>query len=273
MIHIFGAATWPRTIAMVMEYLPGGSLAEFVEDQDIVFGSFLRFRFGVEIASGLTYLHNVVPKRLIHGDLKAENVLLTENLNCKITDFGSSVLSSYTGKTTGSKHVSEELEFTPIYAAPEMLSDPTSKINPALDVYSFSIIIYVLLKREPPITNRNSECLYLDGIKRGQRPSLWFIEDLSKQFDDHGFAVIKHLAMIMQQCWSHNPSDRPPMADVHQRLLQIQANIDEGGTKVAKEVATALKGMNILKPVQSNYRCAPLNMFHPPSFQLFQPGK
>ena len=254
-----------------MEYLPGGSLAEFVADKEVSIGCHLKLRFCIEIASGLAYFHNLEPKRLIHGDLKAENVLLTEALHCKIADFGSSVASSYTGRQTTPGCSQQQSEYTPIYAAPELLLDPATKKTPAIDTYSFSIIIYVVLKREVPISSKEVEDLYIQSIINGQRPKTLFTSDLSEDFSGRGFAVVKNLETIMKQCWSHSPSERPSMVDVHQHLVQIQAKVDVN--KVAKEVAIALDKVTITIPVQSNYQCAPLNMFHPPSFQLFQPGK
>ena len=272
MVQIFGAATWSGSIAIIMEYLPGGNLGEFVQDEDIAMGCFLRLRFCSEIAGGLAYLHNLEPKRLVHGDLKPENVLLTEDLHCKLADFGSSVLSSYTGITarrTTYGQVYQQAECTPIFTAPELLSNPSTKKTPAFDAYSFSVIIYMVLKRKAPVPH-NVENFHLESIKKGKRPSLSFIDDLSQQLSDQEFNVVKQLRTIMQQCWSHNPSNRPVLIDVHQRLQQIQASVD--AATVAREVATSLEGMTVMNPIQSNYRCAPLNMFHPPSFQLFHPG-
>ena len=273
MIHIFGDASWPASLAIVMECLQGGSLAEFIQDKEITIGGFLRLRICLEITSGLAYLHNLEPKRMVHGDLKPENVLLIDDLHCKIADFGSSVVSSYTGKTTVPGYTPQKLGFTPIYAAPELLSNPTAKKHPALDTYSFSIIVCVVLKREAPVAWKNVESLYVEDIKRGECPCLLFMNELKQTFSDQEFAVIQYLKTVMQQCWSHNPSDRPSMAHVHQCLLQIQVN---DPATVNKEVATALDKMTISNPVQSDYSCAPLNMLHPPSYQLlqlYQPGK
>ena len=253
-----------------MEYLPGGSLAEFIEDEDIPIGCFLRMRFCIDIASGLAYLHNMKPKQLIHGDLKAENVLLTAALDCKIGDFGSSVFSSYKTATATSESVFRQTEYTPTYAAPELLSSPSAEKTPALDTYSFSIIIYMVLKRQMPVSRYDAESLYIESIKTGQRPCLSFIDDdLSNRFDDHEFVVIKLLEEVLRQCWSHAPSDRPSMSDVHQRLLQTKLETNH----VSEEVANALNQMTIMNPEQSDHQCANLNMFQPPSFQLIQPSK
>ena len=270
-IQIFGVATWPGSLAIVMEYLSGSDLAAFVEDQDIAIGSFLRLRLCLDIAGGLAHLHNLQPKRIIHGDLKPENVLLTEDLHCKIADFGSSVTSSYTGRTTTSVQGLQKFQSTPVFVAPELLLDPTTKRTPAIDVYSFSIIIYTVLKRELLIFDKNILSVYIGNICAGWRPNVSFIKDLSSHFGDNKFAVIEELKKIMQQCWSQLPSDRPSMVYVNQQLSKLQANVD--AIDMLKEVELALAGTTILNPAQSNYQCAPLDMFFPPSFQLLQPGK
>ncbi|CAK8681975.1 unnamed protein product [Clavelina lepadiformis] len=80
-----------------MEYFPAGNLKVILLDEDIVLGPLLRARFGAEIANGLAFIHNLFDdKRLLHGDIKPENILLTEDLHCKIGDFGTAQLSNYT---------------------------------------------------------------------------------------------------------------------------------------------------------------------------------
>ena len=268
-IQVYAVTTWQDSIAIVMEHFPADNLKELIADKDVAIGGFLRFRFCVEIASGLAYLHNLKPMRVIHGDLKADNVMLTEALHCKIKNFGSSVVLSYSGKENTPEHEHQQSEYASIYVAPELLSSPAAKKTTAVDTYSLGIIIYIVLKRESPVPTKN---LFLEKIKSGKRPELSFMNDLSQQFtDQEEFAVLNNLKTVMQQCWSHNPLDRPSMADVHHRLLQIQVNVNL--SEVARQVATALEGMDIINSVQSNYQCAPLNKFCPPNFQFFQPGK
>ena len=272
-IHIFGVASWQGSFAIIMEYLPGGTLAEFVADEKIVIGSHLDLRFCLEISSGLAYLHSLVPKKLIHGDLKADNILLSADLHCKIADFGSSVLSSHTKQTTTStRKTYQQFECTLIYAAPELLSGIAKEKTSALDTYSFSLIIYVILKREEVVSNAIAENLHVEKIKNGRRPDLFFINDLAKQFSGQAFDIIKYLKMIMERCWAHDPSKRPNMVDVHQDLLRLQAKEDANGNIVAKEVAIALDAMFINIPFQENYQCATIDRFCPPHFQLFQSG-
>ena len=257
-----------------MEYLSGGSLLELLVDDDsdvVAIGGLLRLRIGVEISSGLAFLHNLHAKRMIHGDLKANNVLLTYDLHCKIADFGSSMASSYTGKTT-TKYVPKHVPFTPIYAAPELLLNPTGKRAPSLDTYSFSIVIYLILKRELPISSKSMENVYLDCVKRGQRPDLSFINDLSTDFSHNDFAAITALKKVMVRCWAQDPSHRPAMADVHQKLLHEQAELDPRN-EVISQVQETVKSMEIERPVRAKYTCEPLQMFQPPSCQFYPSGK
>jgi serine/threonine protein kinase len=72
---------------------------------------------------------------LIHRDLKLENILLTENLNCKISDFGITTKHEETNKTRGVG--------TSIYIAPEVVL--TNSYDYKCDIYSFSIIMCQVL--------------------------------------------------------------------------------------------------------------------------------
>ena len=269
-VQFYGAVSWPNYIGLVMEYLSGGSLLELLVDKDVNIEGFLRLRFCEEIASGLAFLHNYHAKRLIHGDLKTENVLLTEDLHCKIGDFGSSVLLSCTGKTTTTGY-SKFSDFTPIYAAPERLLNPTGKLSPAVDTYSFSIIIYLVLKREIPVANRSMINIFLESIKNGRRPDISFIDDLSNDFNDNEFAALKFLETIMQECWEQVPLKRPAMADVRKRLLSKQAELDKKNEVILQAAHIAMR-MCIEKPVRDNYKCASLGMFPLINPQLSQHG-
>ena len=107
----------------------------------------LRHRLFTEIADALVYLHCHNPNRsYIHGDIKPQNILLTENLSIKLADFGSSEIQKAMGVNTISIHIKPNQQHTPLYAAPEFLNDPSRKTCP-MDIYRYffrTIILWVI---------------------------------------------------------------------------------------------------------------------------------
>ncbi|EFC50099.1 predicted protein, partial [Naegleria gruberi] len=94
-IQFFGVCITDRRKLMVMEYLGGGSLDKLISElrlkrKMIKLIDKIRILFGV--SNGLSYLHNLKPKMIIHRDLKSANILLDENMQPKVCDFGLSKL-------------------------------------------------------------------------------------------------------------------------------------------------------------------------------------
>jgi len=242
-----------------MEYLPNGNLLELIRDEDAELGAFLRLRMCFEVANGLAFIHNLLTdKRLVHGDLKAENILLSDDLHCKIGDFGSSVLSNYTGNTTLCKSKRRQNEFTEIYAAPELLSNFSLKLKPSNDTYSFAIIIFMLLKREYPIANPSMFNVYLDGIKKGKRPKL-NTKDISTDFQncEKSVFVINQLSKIMKSCWEQTATKRPGMKEVRDVLHNLIVEIPS--SKIHSQVSEATLNRPVMKFSQSKYPCVTID--------------
>ena len=91
------------------------------------------------IASGMSYLHS---HKVIHRDLKLENILLDEYLNPKISDFGLSKIIDF---LSISMNVQSQrgLKGTPIYIAPEIYAE--EEYSKSSDVYAFAFIVYEII--------------------------------------------------------------------------------------------------------------------------------
>jgi len=119
---------------MIVEYVPGGSLASRMEKGPLDSTTAIRYLRG--IASGLDYAHN---HGVVHRDVKPANVLMTNDESPVLADFGlaklleGSSLKSMTGVTTG----------TPAYMAPEQVTG--QRVGPAADRYSLATIAYEML--------------------------------------------------------------------------------------------------------------------------------
>ena len=133
-LNVYDFGELNGTPYMIVEYVPGGSLAGRLSQGPVDQAAALRYLRG--IASGLDYAH---AHGIIHRDVKPANVLLEPDDSPVLADFGlakllqGSSLKSMTGVTTG----------TPAYMAPEQVTG--SKVGPAADRYSLATIAYEML--------------------------------------------------------------------------------------------------------------------------------
>ena len=119
------------------------------------------FKIIKEMALAIQYLHT---KKILHCDLKSQNILLTEEWNVKICDFG---LARYTEKFTRDNHGKVG---TPHWMAPEILRGEQYK--EAADVYSFGVILWELVTCEIPHRGRSVPQIVGSVGYHGQKLSL-----------------------------------------------------------------------------------------------------
>jgi len=133
-LNVFDFGEYQGTPYMIVEYVPGGSLANRLNGPQLDQATALKYLRG--IASGLDHAHGL---GIVHRDVKPANVLLEKDDTPVIADFGlakllqGSSLKSMTGVTTG----------TPAYMAPEQVTG--SHAGPPADRYSLSTIAYEML--------------------------------------------------------------------------------------------------------------------------------
>ncbi len=133
-VDVYDFGEYQGTPYMIVEYVPGGSLAGRMNHGRLDQATAMKYLRG--IAAGLDYAHE---HGIIHRDVKPANVLLSAEDSPVLADFGlakllqGSSLKSMTGVTTG----------TPAYMAPEQVTG--SKVGPASDRYSLATIAYEML--------------------------------------------------------------------------------------------------------------------------------
>ena len=249
-----------------MELLLGGNLWNVLNDDDVELSMLLRLRMCTDISSGLAFAHNLPGSRfVVHGDLKPENILLSQYLICKIADFGSAELSSYSSKSSTAEYQRELNQFTKLYAAPEVLENPSCKLRTVHDVYSFSIVVFVILVRKKPVDREPMINLYLQSVlHKNYRPSLDSIFEILAQSDDDDVKIISELMNIMQKCWERTPAERPTMVCVKKILVELSAQYN--AATFLEHAAIALKDMDVKAPLPKQYECEPIHKLVGPTF-------
>ena len=144
----------PLEIIMVLEYA-GGELFDYIVQNGKMKEDEAR-RFFQQIICAVEYCHR---HKIVHRDLKPENLLLDENLNVKIADFGLSNImtdGNFLKTSCGS----------PNYAAPEVINGKLYA-GPEVDVWSCGVILYVLLVGRLPFDDEHIPSLFAK-IAKGQ---------------------------------------------------------------------------------------------------------
>ncbi|KAI9252654.1 kinase-like domain-containing protein [Sporodiniella umbellata] len=139
---------------LFMEYVNGGQLLDFIISHGKLKERQSR-RFARQILSALDYCHR---NSIVHRDLKIENILISQEGNIKIIDFGlSNLFSPRSSLSTfcGSLY----------FAAPELLN-AKAYTGPEVDVWSFGVVLYVLVCGKVPFDDQSMPALH-EKIKRG----------------------------------------------------------------------------------------------------------
>lgn len=143
------------------------------------------------VASAMKYLHSM---NLLHRDLKCENILLDDDLQPYITDFGASKLADdiKTSKTVSSTSY--------MIMPPEFLKD-YNQYNRKLfiDVYSYAMVLYSLFSEKDPFEEEKNFLQIIEKVKMGERPEFPPEANVPEQW--------KKLITI---CWDQEPERRPP---------------------------------------------------------------
>ena len=138
-VQVLGAVTEKGAAkSIVMEYMEQGSLYDTLQNQTIEIDGEMIISILQDILKGLQFLHYATPQPLIHGDLKAANVLLDASFKAKLTD-----LSLHTGSQK--KHRSG----SPFWMSPELLRMETLN-TPASDIYALGCVVHEIYARNAP---------------------------------------------------------------------------------------------------------------------------
>lgn len=181
-----------------------------------------RLKVAVGAAKGLAYLHEDCHPRIIHRDIKAANILLDNNFQAKVADFG---LAKFA--TEADTHVSTRVMGTLGYLAPEYMS--TGKLTDKSDIYSFGVVLLELITGRRPV----------DRTQKDQNLVEWARPLLTIAIDDEKFEFLvdprlqnsyKHSEMAQTvycaaSCVRKSAKRRPLMSQV---VRALEGNISLG---------------------------------------------
>ncbi|KQJ98552.1 serine/threonine-protein kinase RIPK [Brachypodium distachyon] len=203
---------------LVYEYMGNGSLEKHLfKSLDGSMPWITRMRIAVGAAKGLAFLHDA-DTPVIFRDFKASNILLDEDYNSKLSDFG----LAKDGPQGDATHVTTRIMGTHGYAAPEYIM--TGHLTAKSDVYSFGVVLLELLsgRRSIDRARRSREQSLVDYA----RPYLKKPEKLYRIMDpalegQYSCKGAEQAAQVAYKCLSQNSKSRPTMREVVKSLEPI----------------------------------------------------
>lgn len=205
--------------ALIYELMPNGSLEKFIYKRDFETNPPLSWERLQEIAKGiargLEYLHRGCNTRILHFDIKPNNILLDKNLCPKISDFGLAKLCSKTNSLVSML----DARGTVGYIAPEVWNRNFGRVSHKSDVYSYGMMILEMVGGRH---NINRELSHSSDVYFPH----WVYKhiELDKNIAGHDAMsreeneIVKKMIIVGLWCIQTIPSDRPPMNRVIEML-------------------------------------------------------
>uniref|UniRef100_A0A7N0ZTQ7 non-specific serine/threonine protein kinase n=1 Tax=Kalanchoe fedtschenkoi TaxID=63787 RepID=A0A7N0ZTQ7_KALFE len=211
---------------LVYEYMKWGSLESVLHDGAVVGISRLdweaRKKIAIGSARGLAFLHHSCIPHIIHRDMKSSNVLLDENFEARVSDFGMARLVNALDT-----HLSvSTLAGTPGYVPPEYYQ--SFRCTTKGDVYSYGVILLELLSGKKPIDpsefGDNNLVGWAKLLERANKCHEILDSELLKQ-ESGGSELLQYLKIAFD-CLDDRPFRRPTMIQVMARFKELQMDTE-----------------------------------------------
>ena len=194
-ISFHGVAFLYPDMYIVTEFAPRGSLYKYLHKDHHPPSVDQSLQWALQIAKGVDHLHC---HDVIHRDLKSANILLSEELEVRLCDFGTARYLPHTTVQTGEAG-------TYRWMAPEIMEGIDSKISKKCDLFSFAMVTYELFAHKLPYYNTPGDPYVAMKVIRGERPEI-------------PASVPDYLSAILVECWDADPHKRPSFKTVIELL-------------------------------------------------------
>jgi serine/threonine protein kinase len=149
----------------------------------------------------MNWLHEGQAMPIVHGDLKASNLLLEDDGQVVIADFGLACMLKHGRRNTAAFEGALSIPISP----PEVLNNPLAPRTKAADVYAFGILLLELMQHKPAYPPGSDRHMTMSLVIAGRRPEI-------------PASVPADVADIIRSCWAQDPNTRPPFSSIIQLL-------------------------------------------------------
>ncbi|KAL6626602.1 hypothetical protein ACP70R_030328 [Stipagrostis hirtigluma subsp. patula] len=226
-VRLLGFCSEASRRALIYEFMPNESLEKYIfschlnDSQGLLIPKKL-LDIALGVARGMEYLHQGCNQRILHFDIKPHNILLDNNFNPKISDFGLAKLCARDQSIV----TLTAARGTMGYIAPELCSRNFGGISYKSDVYSFGMLVLEMVSgrrnSDPSIENQNEvylpEWIY-ERVITGQDIAI------TREITQEDNETLRQLAIVALWCIQWNPKNRPSMEKVVNMLTGRLQNL------------------------------------------------
>ncbi|CAE5963653.1 unnamed protein product [Arabidopsis arenosa] len=219
-VSLLGFCYEGRKKAIIYEFMPNGSLDKFISEKMSAKMEWKTlYNIAVGVSHGLEYLHSHCVSRIVHFDIKPQNILMDGDFCPKISDFGLAKLCKNNESIMSMLHA----RGTVGYIAPEVFSQSFGGVSHKSDVYSYGMVVLEMIgarniERAQNAGSNNTSMYFPDWIyqdlEKGEMMS--FLADQITEEEDE--KIVKKMVLVGLWCIQTNPYDRPPMSKVVEML-------------------------------------------------------
>ncbi|KAG6485755.1 hypothetical protein ZIOFF_054320 [Zingiber officinale] len=217
LVSLVGFCSDQNEQILVYEYIPNGTLRDSLSGKSGVYLDWKnRLRVALGAARGLTYLHELANPRIIHRDVKSNNILLDHHLNAKVSDFG--LCKPLRDDKKGC--MTTQVKGTMGYLDPEYYT--TQHLTEKSDVYSFGVVLLEIVTARKPLERGR----YVVGDVRNAISRSRDLQGLNELLDPgicHNGSLpgIKRYIDLALKCVEEFSSERPRMSEVAKEIENI----------------------------------------------------
>lgn len=237
LVRLMGCCVESQQPLMIYEYISNGTLYDHLHHKRTVYLEWkTRVRIASQTAEALAYLHSAAHTPIYHRDVKSTNILLDDDFNVKVADFGLSRLAR-----PGLSHISTCAQGTLGYLDPEYYRN--YQLTDKSDVYSYGVVLLELVTSQKAIDfsrNEDDVNLVVYVSQRANGGSIMEVVDRDLFGEETPAKVItsmKTFCELALTCLREKKGDRPSMKDVVQELQRIMETLEK---EASDEVTSAI---------------------------------
>ncbi|KAF4380414.1 hypothetical protein F8388_024707 [Cannabis sativa] len=217
-VRLIGFCVHSSNHALVYDFMSNGSLEKYIFSHEGIASLSCKqiFEISLGVARGIEYLHQGCHMQILHFDIKPHNILLDENFNPKVSDFGLARLCPLDNQNLSLTAARGTLG----YIAPELFYKNIGRVSNKADVYSFGMLLMEMVGKRKNIKAdaENTSQIYFPSWVHDQLSEGKNIDIETTLTDEENSKVMKKMIIVALWCIQLKPSDRPTMNKVIELL-------------------------------------------------------